>query len=144
MRIDLTRPWPRTLFLGAVIVCSGILTFFSGKAYLAAHWNRSSNPELWQRAVRLEPGNAEYWGHLGLARQWDLSPDGMHEAVRYLRRATELNPRSADLWMELADAYQTSGDPVHDRNPMRKLRKTFQSLPKSRGVTGVFCYMREN
>jgi len=125
MRIDLTRPWHRTLFLGAVILCSGVLTFFSGKAYLAAHWNRSPNPELWQKAVRLEPGNAEYWGRLGLARQWDLSPDGMYEAVRYLRRATELNPRSADLWMELADAYQTSGDPVHAQEAYEKAQENF-------------------
>ncbi len=125
MRIDLTRPWPRALFLGAVILCSGILTFSSGKAHLAAHWNRSPNPELWQKAVRLEPGNAEYWGRLGLARQWDLSPDGMHEAVRYLQRSTELNPRSADLWMELADVYQTSGDPAHAQEAYEKAQENF-------------------
>jgi tetratricopeptide (TPR) repeat protein len=112
MRIDLTRAWPRALFFAVVILFSGILTFFSGKVFLAAHWNASSKPELWQKAVRLEPGNAEYWSHVGLSRQWDLSPDGIHEAVRYLQIATQLNPRSADLWMELADAYQTSGDPV--------------------------------
>jgi hypothetical protein len=102
-----------------------MLAFLSGKAFLAAHWNRSPNPELWQKAVRLEPGNAEYWGHLGLARQWDLSPDGMHEAVRDLQRATELNPRSADLWMELADAYQTSGDPIHAQEAYEKAQESF-------------------
>jgi hypothetical protein len=112
MRIDLTRAWARTCFLAVVFLSSGVLAFFSGKAYLAAHWNASSKPELWQKAVRLEPGNAEYWSHVGLSRQWELSPDGIHEAVRYLQIATQINPRSADLWMELADAYQTSGDPI--------------------------------
>ncbi len=77
------------------------------------------------KAVRLEPGNAEYWGHVGLARQWDLSPNGMHEAVRYLQRAAELNPRSAELWMELADAYQTSGDPVHAQEAYEKAQENF-------------------
>ena len=75
MRIDLHTSGPEPYFLGLFILCSGILTFLSGKAYLAAHWNASTNPELWQRAVRLEPGNAEYWRHWG-PRQWDLNPAG--------------------------------------------------------------------
>jgi tetratricopeptide (TPR) repeat protein len=125
MRIDLTRSWSRTFFLAAVILCSGVLTFSSGKAYLAAHWNRSPNPELWQKAVRLEPGNAEYWGHVGLARRWDLSPDGTHEAVHYLQRATEINARSSDLWMELADAYQMSGNPERAQEAYEKARDNY-------------------
>src|ERR1700674_3812243 len=98
MGIDLTRSWPLTFLLAAVILCSGILSFFSGKAYLAAQWNASSKPELWLKAARLEPSNAEYWGHVGLARQWDLSPGGIDEAVRDLQRATQVNPQSSDLW----------------------------------------------
>src|SRR5713226_5365230 len=105
MRIDLTRAWLRTCLFAVVVLFSEILTFFSAKAYVAAHWQASSNPELWLKAVRLEPGNAEYWGRVGISRQWDLSPGGIHEAVRYLQKATQVNPRSSDLWMELADAY---------------------------------------
>ncbi len=125
MRIDLTRAWPRAFFLSVVILCSVILTFFSGKAYLAAHWNASSNPGLWLRAARLEAGNAQYWGRLGLSRQWDLSPDGYHEAVSYLQRATQADPRSADLWMELADAYQTSGDPTRAQEAFEKAQASY-------------------
>lgn len=87
-----------------------MLTFLSGKAYLAAQWNKSSEPELWLKAARLEPGNAEYWAHAGLSRQWDTRPGAIDEAVNYLRRATRVDPRSAELWMELADADQTLGD----------------------------------
>src|SRR5208282_3040755 len=112
MRIDLTSPLPRTCFLAVVFVASGVLVFFSGKALLAAHWNASAKPDLWRKAIQLEPGNGEYWGHLGLSREWDLSPGGMREATRYLQRATQVNSRSSGLWMELADAYRTSGDPV--------------------------------
>jgi tetratricopeptide (TPR) repeat protein len=125
MRIDLTRLWPRTLFLAAVIFCSGILTFFSGKAFLAAHWNASANPELWLKAARLEPGNAEYWRHLGVLREWDFEPGRMQQAIRYLQRATETNPRSADLWMELADAYVSSGDPVHAQKAFEKAEANY-------------------
>jgi hypothetical protein len=112
MRIDLTHVWPRALFLASVLFVSGILTFLGGKGFLAAHWNASTNPELWLRAVRLEPGNADYWRHLGVLQQWDFEPGRMQQAIRSLQRATEVNPRSADLWMELADTYQASGDVV--------------------------------
>ena len=125
MQIDLIRAWPRTCLLAVVVLFSGVLTFFSGKAFLAVHWNASSNPELWPKAVRLEPGNAEYWGHVGLSRQWDLSPGGNHEAVRYLQIATQVNPHSADLWMELADAYQTSGDPVRAQGAYERARANY-------------------
>ena len=125
MRIDLTRAWPRTCFFVFVILFSGILTLFSGKAYLAAHWNASSKPELWQEATRLEPGNAEYWRHLGLTLQWDLSPGDIHQAVSYLQKATHVDPWSADLWMELADAYQASGDPVRAQGAYEKAQTNY-------------------
>jgi tetratricopeptide (TPR) repeat protein len=125
MQIDLTRAWPRTCFLAVVFLSSGVLAFSSGKAFLAAHWNASSQPELWRKAYKLEPGNGEYWGHVGLSRQWDLSPGGIHDAVRYLQIATQVNPRSADLWMELADAYQTSGDPVRAQEAYEKAQANY-------------------
>jgi len=125
MRIDLIRPWPRTCLFVVVVLFSGVLTFFSAKAYVAARWQASANPELWRKAVKLEPGNAEYWGHVGLSRQWDLTPGGMHEAVRYLQRATQINPRSSNLWMELADAYAASGDPVHAQEAYEKAQANY-------------------
>jgi hypothetical protein len=125
MGINLNSVWSRTCFLAVVLLSSGVLAFFSGKAFLAAHWNASSNPDLWRKACRLEPGNGDYWSHVGISRQWDLSPDGIHEAVRYLQIATQVNPRSADLWMELADAYQTSGDPVDAQESYKKAQANY-------------------
>jgi hypothetical protein len=125
MRIDLTRAWSRILFLGLILVCSGTFIFFSGRAYLAAHWNATSNLALRLKAARLEPGNAEYWGRLGASHQWDLSSADIQQAVHYLEKATRLNPRSADLWMELADAYQTSGDAARAREAYAKAQESY-------------------
>src|SRR5215469_11958197 len=110
MRIDLTHVRPRVSFLVFIIFLLGILTFLGGNAFLAAHWNATANPDLWLKAARLEPGNAEYWGHVGIFQQWDLEPDRIQGAIQNLRKATEINPGSADLWMELADAYASSDD----------------------------------
>ena len=82
MRIDFTHVRPKVSFLAFILFVSGILTFLSGKAFLAAHWNASSNPDLWLKAVRLEPGNAEYWGHVGVSQEWDLEPLRIQEAIR--------------------------------------------------------------
>ena len=125
MRIDLTHAWSRILFLVLIFLCSGTFIFFSGKAYLAAHWNASSNPALRLKAATLEPGSAEYLGHLAASRQWDLSSEDLQLAVHYLEQATRLNPRSADLWMELADAYQTSGDAAHARESYAKAQESY-------------------
>ncbi|MGB7493669.1 MAG: hypothetical protein WBR26_10525 [Candidatus Acidiferrum sp.] len=125
MEIDLTRPPARLLLLAAVILCSGALTLFSGKAYLAAHWNNSANPGRWVSATRLEPANAEYWAHVGLSRQWDASPESTREAIRYLQQAVQINSRSADLWMDLADAYATSGDPIRTQDAYEKAQANY-------------------
>lgn len=125
MRIDLTDVRRKTLFVAFVLFVLGILTFLSGKAFLAAHWNASENPELWLKAARLEPGNSEYWGHVGVSQQWELEPGRIQAAIRYLQKATEINPRSADLWMELADAYVSSGDPAHALEAFEKAQASY-------------------
>ena len=130
MRIDLTRVWLRAFFLAVVILLAGTLIFFSGKAYLAEHWNASSKPELWLAAAKLEPGNAEYWGHVALSRQWDPNPAGVYEAVLDLQRAVQVDPLSADLWMELADAYQMSGDSVRARQAYEKAQENYPISPE--------------
>jgi tetratricopeptide (TPR) repeat protein len=111
MRIDLTRRWSQVLFCAVVLALASILAFFGGKVWLAEHWNASSRPGLWAKAAELEPGNAQYWSHLGSYKQWALDHGNVQEAVRDLERATRTDPRSADLWMRLADAYEAEGKP---------------------------------
>jgi len=138
MRIDLTRAWSRICFLTVVCLFSGVLAFSSGRAFLATHWNASSNPNLWQKASKLEPGNAEYWSHAGLSKQWELIPGGVHEAIRGLELATQANPRSASLWMELADAYQASGDSVQAQQAYEKAQANYPISPEVAWRYGSF------
>ena len=125
MRIDLSGARPQAIFLASVVCVSGMFAFLSGKAFLAARWNASSNPELWLRAARLEPGNAEYWGRLGALQQWDMESGRMQQAIRYLQKATQINPRSADLWTELADAYVSAGDPERAQEAFEKAKMNY-------------------
>jgi len=143
MRIDLTRTWPRTFFLAAVVACGGILLYFSGKAYLATRWSDSSRPELWRRAAQIEPGNATYWARLGIFRQWNAGPGGDREAINYLARATRVDPYASDLWMELADAYQTSGNSDGAQRAYKKAQENFPMSAEVAWRYGNFLLFQE-
>lgn len=110
MKIDLAGRSSRILLMGTVLVAATLLAVYSAEVWLAEHWNASSQPALWLKAARLEPGSARYWEHLGLYKEWDLTHDNARQAVLYFQRATEADPESADLWLELASADASSGD----------------------------------
>ena len=60
-----------------------------------------------QRAIRLEPANAEYRELLG--RNFALSTANLDEAIANYRSAVHLNPYDARIWLDLAGAYQIAG-----------------------------------
>jgi tetratricopeptide (TPR) repeat protein len=125
MEIPLNRFWPRTAFLALSFLFSGMLIVLSARAYLAARWNASSNPELWLKAAQLEPGNAECWRHAGVFRQWDANHSNIDEALHYLQIATKVNSRSSGLWLDLGDTYAMSGDASRARDAYEKAQRSF-------------------
>ena len=143
MQLDLTRWRSRSIFVTAAIAFAGIIIFFSAKVYVAARWNVSSNPEFWLKAAELEPGNAEYWRHAGLLRQWDLNPGDMREAVRYLEVATKVNSRSSGVWMDLADTYATAGDAFRAKEAYEKAQADFPMSAEVAWRYGNFLLYQE-
>jgi tetratricopeptide (TPR) repeat protein len=125
MVIDLHPVWKRVCLLTAVLVIAGTLAYSSSRFAVAAQLNRSSKPDLWRLAARLEPGNAEYWRRLGRSRQWDVDTLSLPEAIRYLEAASRANPRSADVWMELAEAHQASGDASRAHEAFEKAKANY-------------------
>lgn len=125
MVIDLHPFWKRASLLAVVLVVAGTLAYSSGKFAVAAQLHRSSKPDLWRLAARLEPGNAEYWRRLGLSRQWEVDSGNLPEAIRDLQMASRTNPRSADVWLELSDAYQASGDTSRAREAFEKAKANY-------------------
>ena len=107
MRIDLWSLIRRFCFSGACFLVIGLYVAFTGRAYLAAHL--AANPDLAniQRAIRLEPSNAEYRELLG--RSLALSGASLDEDISDYRTAVHLNPYEARYWLDLASAYQVAG-----------------------------------
>src|SRR3974377_2276039 len=144
MRLDLSRTWQRVLFLATAVILSGTVIIFSAKAYIAARWDASLNLALCLKAAKLEPGNAEYWRHAGLLRQWDLNPSDMRDAVLYLQMATKVNSRSSGIWMDLADTYATTGDAERAKEAYERAQTSFPMSAEVAWRYGNFLLYQEN
>src|SRR5271167_3624091 len=68
---------------------------------------RSDLPKL-EWAVRLSPGNADYWHRLG--RYFAFVTGDSQAAIKSYQSAVQLNPFDASYWFDLAAAYQVTGD----------------------------------
>jgi tetratricopeptide (TPR) repeat protein len=80
---------------------------FAAVDFVAAHYADRSDLESLQRAVRLQPTNAD--NHYRLGRYYALVEQSPEQASQAYLSAIKLNPNSARYWLELAGAYQWLG-----------------------------------
>ena len=107
MQIELRSPL-RKFFLGLVcLVFAGLYLQWALRAYLASHRAAVPDSAHLQKAIRLEPSNAEYRDLFG--RNLSLSGTSLDEAIANYRIALQLNPYVARYWLDLAGAYQIAG-----------------------------------
>ena len=107
MPIELRSPLRQFSFAATCFVVVALYLQFSLRAFLAAHL--AATPELsnLNKAIRLEPSNAEYRELLG--RNLALSGASLDEAISDYRTAIHLDPYEARYWLDLAGAYQVAG-----------------------------------
>ena len=107
MRMELrSRLW-RFSFAAACFVVVALYLQFSLRAFLAAHLAATPDLANLNKAIRLEPSNAEYRELLG--RNLALSGASLDEAISDYRTALHLDPYEARYWLDLAGAYQVAG-----------------------------------
>jgi tetratricopeptide (TPR) repeat protein len=107
MQIELQSPLRRFGLAGGCLIVIGFYLLFAGRAYLAAHLAKKTDLPDIQRAIRLEPSNAEYRALLG--RYLALSGASLDEAISDFRIAVLLNPYESQYWLDLASAYHVAG-----------------------------------
>ena len=107
MRIELRSRLGRWLF--AAVCLAGMCFYIQAalRTFLAAHFARDLEASRLEKAIRLEPGNAEYYDLLG--RNLALSGPSLDRAIANLQTAVRLNPFEARYWLDLAGAYQIAG-----------------------------------
>src|ERR1017187_1767663 len=107
MQIELRSPI-RKYFLALVcLVFVGLYLQWALHAYLASRLAAIPNSPNAQKAIQLEPSNAEYRDLFG--RNLALSGESLDEAIANYRIAVRLNPYVARYWLDLAGAYQLAG-----------------------------------
>lgn len=106
MRIQAKTPANKTLLRIPAFLLSFLIIAFASCQYLASIFSERNDPTSLQRAVRLQPSNAEYRYHLGLYSAL-LQPD---LAASSLRAAVSLNPYDSRYWLALASAYNSLGN----------------------------------
>ena len=106
MRMALS-PGRRLLLLGASSIT--VLTYlgFALTDYSAARLSEKTDLTSLQRAVQLQPWNAEYRDRLG--RYFFFQENSVDDSVRSYLSAVSLNPHQARYWIDLANAYQVQG-----------------------------------
>src|SRR5258708_20372890 len=105
MQIELRSPL-RKFFLGLVcLVFAGLYLRWALRAYLASHRAGVPDSAHLEKAIRLEPSNAEYRDLFG--RNLSLSGTSLDEAIANYRIAVQLNPYVARYCLDLPGPYQT-------------------------------------
>jgi len=144
MRFDLSDSRWRYSFLLLIVLAAAGLSYPSVRIWMAAQCEQSDDPAKWLAAAHLEPGNAQYWGRLGLYYQWNLENRNLPDAIHYLQRATEINPRSAPLWMDIAALYEAQGDPAATKQAYEMGRRDFPVSPEVAWNYGSFLLRQRN
>jgi tetratricopeptide (TPR) repeat protein len=113
-----------TLSALAALAFSG----FAAVDFLASYFAGHSDLESLQRAVRLQPGNADVFYRLG--RYYSLVEQSPQQASQAYLSAIRLNPNSARYWLELAGAYQWMGNSTGQKDAVDHAVATEPTTPQ--------------
>jgi tetratricopeptide (TPR) repeat protein len=109
MQIAIKTKPARWLLVGIELAVLLALIGWVGKAYVADVL--ASRPTVYnlERAVKLDPSNADY--HMRLGRLYEYSPADLQlgKAEEHFRRAAHLDPDDPQIWLELAVAMEFQG-----------------------------------
>jgi len=108
MEISLKSAGRKRLVIGAAAALCLVYLFLAGRLFVGSLFGERAELASFQRAVSLDPGNADYRNHLG--RYYALVARDPDAAIAPYRAAVQLDPHSARYWFDLASAYQILGD----------------------------------
>lgn len=111
--------------MAAALVIALWLSFFAIRAAIARSYFEGNSTKQLERAVRLEPGNPEYWYLLGRYQQYNLEQPDAAQAENSYRRAIELNPVDTEAWLDLGTAYELDGKLAEARQAYLQAQKSY-------------------
>jgi tetratricopeptide (TPR) repeat protein len=120
----------RGLLIVASFAVALILSYFSIRNALAAHYAGLETPEGYERATHLEPANPRNWYLLGRYWQYNLEDPDAARVIRSYLSALSLNPVSSDIWLDLATAYESEGNLTAARDAFLHAKRVYPLSPE--------------
>jgi tetratricopeptide (TPR) repeat protein len=108
-QLSLQSPARRLLALAAGLALLGAAAAGIVRGYQASRARAEWMQESLERAVRLEPDNAQGWHLLGRWEELALGEGNLERAREHYRRAAELNPYESRYWLDLANLLALTG-----------------------------------
>jgi tetratricopeptide (TPR) repeat protein len=142
MILRLASSAERLVVLAAAVLLALFLWFFSIRGAWAAHSAARGTAAGFERATRLEPGNAENWYLLGRYWQFNLEDPDNDKAIAAYRRSLSFDPHSADTYIDLATAYEGLDDIADARDNFLKAKKAYPLSAEVSWRVGNF-YLRQ-
>ncbi len=130
MILRLSSNAQRGLLIVASFAVALILSYFSIRNALAAHYAGLETPEGYERATHLEPANPRNWYLLGRYSQYNLEDPDAARAIRSYLSALSLNPGSSDTWLDLATTYESEGNFTAARDAFLHAKKVYPLSPE--------------
>src|SRR5437660_1669567 len=125
MILGLSSIAQRGLLVVASFAVALILSYFSIRNALAAHYAGLETPEGYERATRLEPANARNWYLLGRYWQYNLEDPDAARAIRSYLSALSLDPASWQSWLDLAASYESEDNLAAARDAYLHAKKVY-------------------
>jgi hypothetical protein len=120
----------RGLLVVASFAVALILSYFSIRNALAAHYAGLETLEAYERATHLEPADPRNWYLLGRYWQYNLEDPDAARAIRSYLSALSLNPVSSDAWLDLATTYESEGNLTAARDAFLHAKKVYPLSPE--------------
>jgi hypothetical protein len=142
MILRLSSPAARIFLVLLASALAAALSYSGIRNALAVHDAGLNTPEGYERATRLEPGDARNWYLLGRYWQYNLEDPDARRAIRAYQTALSFDVHSADIWLDLATAYESEGDIAAARNAFLQATRVYSISPEVSWRYGNFLMRR--
>src|SRR5208283_754487 len=125
MILRVSDSFSRAILVVAALLVGLWLSFYGTRTALARYGSDGDTAKRREFAVRLEPGNPEYWYGLGRYQQYNWEqPDSALARADY-RKAIALNPLDTQAWLDLGTAYELDGEVSEAREAYLEAKKSY-------------------
>src|SRR5260370_3061271 len=144
MILRLSTNAQRGVLVAASCVVAVILSYFSIRNALAAHYAGLQTAEAYERAIHLEPADPRNWYLLCRYWQYNLGDPDAGRAIHSYLSALSLNPSSSEICLALATAYESESNLVGAADAFLHAKKVYPVSAEASCPYGTFLLRRRD